>query len=200
MIRQTIVSIFDNIAPMLLIFSVIIVSLRLCYLTETKEKFIFYKEMFSLLFCLYIMILFYVVTFQDVSWSTSNFVPFKEMFRYSFGSPLFYRNVIGNMIMFLPYGFFLSQFIKIHKVGKILFLSFIASTSIEITQLLIGRVFDVDDIILNILGGILGFYLYRFVTFINNKLPNSLKTEFFYNIIMLIFIVILFLGFYFIEV
>ena len=80
-------------------------------LNEKKERFVYYKEAFGLLFCLYIMILFYVVTFQDVSWSTSNFIPFKEMFRYSIGSPLFYRNVIGNMLMFLPYGFFLSKFI-----------------------------------------------------------------------------------------
>ena len=194
MIRQTVISIFDNIWPMLLIFSVIIISIRLCYLNEKKERFVFYKEAFGLLFCLYIMILFYVVTFQDVSWSTSNFIPFKEMFRYSIGSPLFYRNVIGNMLMFLPYGFFLSKFISIHKVQRIVFLSFIASTSIEITQLLIGRVFDVDDILLNILGGVVGFFLYRFVLFVKENLPNALKKETFYNIIMVIFI--LGLGFF----
>ena len=145
----------------------------------------------GLLFCLYVMVLFYVVSFQDVSWSTSNFIPFKEMFRYSLGSPLFFRNVIGNLLMFLPYGFFISKFIQINKTRKIIFLSFIASTSIETTQLLIGRVFDVDDILLNILGGIIGFLIYHFMYFINNKLPNSLKTEIFYNIIMLIFIIVI---------
>ena len=32
-----------------------------------------------------------VVTFQDVSWSTSNFTPFKEIFRYEIGDRLFYK-------------------------------------------------------------------------------------------------------------
>ena len=196
MIRQTIYYIFDSIWPMLLIFSVVIISIRLCYLIETKEKFVFYKEMMGLLFCLYIMILFYVVTFQDVSWSSSNYIPFKEMFRYSLGSRLFYRNVIGNMLMFIPYGYFISKFLKIHKLRIILFLSFIASLSIEVTQLLIGRVFDVDDIFLNVFGGIIGYFIYRLLILFNDKLPNSLKTELFYNIIMLIFIIMMVLMCY----
>ena len=30
-------------------------------------------------------------------------IPFKEMFRYNIGSRLFVKNVLGNMLMFLPY-------------------------------------------------------------------------------------------------
>ena len=116
MIRETLISIFEDIWPMLLIFSVVLVSIRLTYLYVNKEKIVIYKELLSLFFILYILCLFHVVTFQDVSWSTSNFIPFKEMFRYQIGSRLFFKNVIGNMIMFFPYGFFISQYIKIKKV------------------------------------------------------------------------------------
>ena len=179
---------------MILVFTSLILSIRIYYLKEKGEKFIFYKEMEILLFNIYTMILFYIVTFQDVSWSTSNFIPFKEMFRYEIGSILFFKNVIGNMLMFIPYGYFISKFLNIKNIKKILFLSFIASTSIEITQILIGRVFDVDDIILNILGGLIGYFLYETLKKINDNLPNTLKREKFYNIIVLILLMIFIWG------
>ena len=45
-------------------------------------------------------------------------------------------------------------------IGAALFLVLFASLSIELTQLFIGRVFDVDDILLNVLGGIIGYLFY----------------------------------------
>lgn len=42
-------------------------------------------------------------------------------------------------------------------------LVFFASVTVETTQLLIGRVFDIDDIILNIIGGIVGYGIYRLI-------------------------------------
>lgn len=196
MLRETIVTIFSDIWPMLLIFSVVLISIRVSYLYIHKKEFVVYRELLSLLFILYILCLFHVVTFQDVSWSTSNFIPFKEIFRYQIGSRLFFKNVIGNMLMFLPYGFFITQFIKTKNIKLISFLVFIASFTIEITQLAIGRVFDIDDILLNILGGLLGYLLYRITDIIREKLPKFLKNELFYNIIFIIIIMIclLYLG------
>ena len=45
--------------------------------------------------------------------------------------------------------------------------------------------FDIDDIILNFVGGILGFYVYHLLDKINHKLPNILKKPIIYNIIMI---------------
>lgn len=196
MLRETIIEIFSDIWPMLLIFSVVLVSIRVSYLCVNKKDFLIYRELLSLFFILYILCLFHVVTFQDVSWSTSNFMPFKEMFRYQIGSRLFFKNVIGNMIMFLPYGFFIAEFLKTKKIKLIVFLIFIASFTIEITQLTIGRVFDIDDIILNIIGGVFGFLLYRLANIIREKLPKFLKNEWFYNIIFILLIIVclLYLG------
>ena len=42
-------------------------------------------------------------------------------------------------------------------------MTLIVSIIIELIQLKIGRAFDVDDIILNIAGGLLGYFLYRIV-------------------------------------
>ena len=190
MFRNSILEIFSQTWPMILICTVIIVSMRIIYIIKNKKEFIFYKEMMMLLFIIYVMCMFYVVTFQDVSWSSSNYIPFKEMFRYEFGSRLFFKNVIGNMIMFLPYGFFASYFLKIDKKRMILILSIITSFTIEFTQLKIGRVFDIDDILLNVLGGLIGYFLYIFLTKVQDRLPKFLKKPIFYNIMVLAILVI----------
>ena len=108
MFDVTIKNILANIWPMILIITVILSSLRIAYLFKNKEKFVLYQEILKLGFVIYVISLFYVVTFQDVSWSTSNFVPFKEMFRYKLFSNMFFKNVVGNLIMFMPFGYFTS--------------------------------------------------------------------------------------------
>ncbi|NLM62902.1 MAG: hypothetical protein GX190_01125 [Mollicutes bacterium] len=188
--KAAIINLFREVWPMILIFCVVSVSLRLVYLVKSQTKFVLYKELFYLAFLIYIMLLFHIVTFQDVGWSTSNFIPFKEIFRYDFGSRLFFKNVIGNMIMFMPYGFFVSYFIKLKKSYLILFLSLIVSITIETTQLAIGRVFDIDDILLNVLGGMIGFYIYLVFVKIVDILPSFLKKAYIYNIILLLIIII----------
>ena len=194
MLDLTIYNILKNIWPMMFIFTVILSSIRIVYLFKNHEPFILYKELMTLGFVIYVMCLFHVVTFQDVSWSSSNFIPFKEMFRYRAFSTMFYRNVAGNLLMFLPYGLFISYFLKLDKKRTIFLLSFIVSCTIETTQLLIGRVFDVDDIILNVLGGILGYYLYRLVHLVKDHLPKFLKNQIFYNVVA-ITIVLFILGY-----
>lgn len=173
---------------MILICCVILVSMRLVYLYKNKQSLILYKELASLIFIVYVMCLFYVVTFQDVSWSTSNFTIFKEIFRYEFGSKMFFRNVVGNMIMFIPYGFFISYFLKFKKAYPVLAMTFLTSFTIEITQLLIGRVFDIDDIILNLLGGLVGYTIYYLGVKFGKHLPDWLKRPVFYSIIILVII------------
>lgn len=189
MFKNSIVSIFEEVWPMLLICSIIAVQLRAVYLYKNKKPLILYKELLYLISIIYIMCLFYVVTFQDVSWSTSNFTLFKEMFRYEFGTKLFFHNVIGNMLMFIPFGFLISYFLKLEKPYSIIILSFITSVTIEVTQLLIGRVFDIDDIISNVIGGFIGFLLFYILGKIEKHLPNWLKKGWIYSIIMVILIV-----------
>ena len=184
--ETTLRNIIYNIWPMILIVTVILVSLRIAKYNQTKEKIVLYEELLKYSFVIYIISLFYVVTFQDVSWSSSNFIPFKEMFRYRIFSKLFFKNVVGNMLMFLPYGFFVSYFLKLNKSKIIFILSFIVSLTIETTQLIIGRVFDVDDIMLNIVGGLLGYFIYRVLHHMKDKLPPLLKNNYFYNMNILI--------------
>ncbi|MBD9085075.1 VanZ family protein [bacterium] len=184
----TVKNILANTWPMILIITIILSSLRIAYIVKYKEKFKFYEEMLKLGFIIYIMSLFYVVTFQDVSWSTSNFIPFKEVFRYQLFSERFFRNVVGNLIMFMPYGFFVSYFLKLDQKRQIFLMSLLVSVTIEVTQLIIGRVFDVDDIMLNVCGGMLGYFVYRLIHKFKSKLPNFFKNDIFYNIVVTLLI------------
>ena len=184
---KTIQSVIDIAWPMVLISIVILVSLRVTYLIKTGKHLYLYKELLMLSFIIYILCLFQVVTFQDdVSWSTNNFIPFKEIFRYKIGSRLFLKNILGNMLLFLPFGFFTSHYIKIEKPSTIFVLTFIASVSIESVQMTIGRVFDVDDIILNMCGGFIGYYIYAFMKKVGDKLPKFMKSEVFLNIVSIV--------------
>lgn len=176
--------------PMVIISCIIIISLRISYLIKNKERFVLYKELLMLGFIIYSMCLFQIVTFQDeVSWSTNNFIPFREILRYNIGSRLFIKNVLGNMLLFLPFGFFTSYLLDNKRPLLTVVLTLIASLSIEVVQLMIGRVFDVDDIILNMLGGTIGFCVYHIIDLFGGKFPKILKNEWFLNILSILLLV-----------
>lgn len=180
--------------PMIVISVLVVSSIRLTDIIKNKKQFILYKELTNLFFIVYILCLFQVVTFQDpFGFGSNNFVPFKEISRYSFGSRLFIKNVIGNLVMFIPYGIFVSLYTKMNKkLGAFLLIAF-ASVSIETTQLLIGRVFDIDDIMLNIIGGMIGFFIYSFIRKVGQVLPDKFKNDWILNIAMIIVLVFCFL-------
>ena len=94
-IRTMITGVLPDVWPVIIIITVIACSLRIAYLIKYKKRFCFYKELFSLIFILYVMCLFEVVTLQDNNYGLSNIIPFKEIFRYSIGSRLFVKNIIG---------------------------------------------------------------------------------------------------------
>ncbi|MEG0408734.1 MAG: VanZ family protein [Bacilli bacterium] len=190
MLREQILEVILNTWPMILICMVIIITLRITYFIKNKTKPIIYKELLSAAFIIYVLCLFYVVTFQDVNYANSNFIPFKEMFRYDFGTRLFIKNIIGNIVLFIPYGFFIGYYLKLEKFKLSFLLTLIVSITIETTQLAIGRVFDIDDILLNVIGGLLGTYVYTVLSKIKGVLPASLQKSWFYNIIILLISVI----------
>jgi len=176
--------------PMIVISVVVLISLRLTDLIKNKKRFILYKELLSLCFIIYILCLFQVVTFQDtVNWSSNNFIPFREIMRYHVGSRLFLKNVLGNMLLFLPFGFFTSYYLETKKPYIPFFLTMIASVSIECVQLAIGRVFDIDDIILNIAGGLLGYVLYDLLEKIGSSVPKVFHAEWFLNILSILLLI-----------
>ena len=65
-------------------------------------------------------------------------------------------------------------------------ISLITTISIELVQLVIGRVFDIDDIILNLFGGFLGALIFTLLDKLKDKLPDILNKEWFMNMIMIL--------------
>lgn len=162
--------------PMIALTCVVLISLRVAYLIRNKKKLIFHQDLTMLMFIVYILCLFQIVTTQDVSGEHGiNITLFKELTRYELGSRLFYRNVIGNIALFIPFGFFTSFYLKLEKKRFVIFLTMLVSLVIEFIQLNIGRAFDVDDIILNVVGGFLGYLIYRILDKIFGDLDGNVK-------------------------
>lgn len=180
--------------PMLVIFLVVIIAIRISYIKINHERFVFYKEFLNLIFVVYALLLFELLTSTELNKSGGlNLVPFVEIFRYPVGSYNFYINVVGNIVIFIPFGYFVSSYVKANKVSHILFISILTSLTVEIVQLQIGRSFDIDDILLNVTGSIIGFLLFIGLTAIKKHLPRFFQSDIFYNILCIIlFIIILF--------
>lgn len=178
--------------PMITLFSIVLIMIRIIYLKIHQKPFVLYRELISLCFVIYSLLLFELVTSTDFNSYSHNFTPFKEMFRYDLTSKLFYRNVIGNIILFFPFGYFISYYCKINKFYYNLFVVSVTSVAIEIIQSVIGRSFDIDDIILNILGGYLGYVLYVLSSKVLKLYSVKIKNNILINAILITVILILF--------
>ena len=99
-----------------------------------------------------------------------NLIPFFEIQRFVvhydvLGWKAVVLNIVGNVVAFMPFGFFLPVFAtRCRTIWNTLLYSFELSVLVELIQLItkVGS-FDVDDIILNTLGGILGYIVYKIV-------------------------------------
>ncbi len=178
-----------NTWPMLTLFIVILTVVRLSNVIINKEKFVFYQDFYRLLGILYILLLYYLLLTTEGASRGVNFIPFTEMTRYSFGSKSFFYNVIGNIALFIPFGFFVTGTVKAKKLSEITIITIIISLTAELIQYRIGRAFDVDDIILNTTGSILGFAIYSGISGIASKLPKFLQNNIFYNILAVLVLI-----------
>ena len=69
--------------------------------------------------------------------------------------------LLGNIVMFLPFGFFPALLFRGFDRRRALLTGLCITGFIEVTQLFVGRTFDIDDLMLNTLGVLLGFCLQR---------------------------------------
>lgn len=68
---------------------------------------------------------------------------------------------IANILMFLPLGFiFPIAFAKMRKLWSTIICMMLFSFLIEFIQYFVGRSADIDDLMLNTLGGILGYLVF----------------------------------------
>ena len=110
--------------------------------------------------------------------NSSNFVPLKTINMYIWALesgtmskviPIY--NLVGNLLLFLPMGIYLPLLFKglgrfMKYIGMILFVL----TCVESIQIIsrLGR-FDVDDLLLNTAGAVVGFMMYQLVKSVYKK-------------------------------
>jgi glycopeptide antibiotics resistance protein len=98
---------------------------------------------------------------------SSNFIPFKQIssdVRSLHNLGLFQlNNFTGNIYIFIPFGIFVPLLYGEKNVSleKVFFLSFLLSLMLESSQAILSiGTFDVDDLLLNSSGGMIGFGIY----------------------------------------
>ncbi len=112
----------------------------------------------------------YEVNIIPVKYSVNTFLTLNNIDRFEVYN--FYLNLFGNILLFIPFGIILLTVFKVDKLKWIILLTIILSTSIEILQYLfqVGLA-DIDDVILNLMGAVLGFFLYKKIVQIKFALP-----------------------------
>lgn len=142
-----------------------------------------------LFFIIYMALLVYFLLLSDgfgriegYSQYRYNLVPFQEIIRFvkyreyiDFTSVVI--NLLGNVVAFMPFGALIRWVLDrktrwYQAVGY----TFLFSLCVELLQL-VARVgvFDVDDLLLNTLGGLLGFFVYYLLLLINRRSERNDK-------------------------
>ena len=159
----------------------------------------FLRKHVRLLFFLYLVVLIKVIIFKypleqlqaiAATWrkevileglDTANFTLFKTIrmyidYSYKLNS---FENLVGNIVAFVPFGFLLPYVIKREKCFFImLFQSFFLVVGIEVFQLFSAfGAFDVDDILLNCFGAVLGYLAYKAYEALNKRFESKQKKK-----------------------
>lgn len=129
-----------------------------------------YRILGKILFVLYIIFVFYFLLISEVYGRSSemqeyryNLVLFKEIkrfwnYREQLGTFATVTNLLGNVLVFLPFGFFMPMASKYRSFLNTSFYSLALSLIVEMSQLFMKvGCFDVDDLLLNTIGGMMGY-------------------------------------------
>ena len=140
----------------------------------------------------YVILLLSILIFKYVSpvelfsvnrpiYRSVNILPFQSIKSYLFGiadvsRTVTFNNVLGNVGLFIPLGIYLQLLKRDKRMFISIFFVLLVSLSVEIIQFIFGiGATDIDDILLNCLGGIIGISCHRFLlVFIkdDNKIRN----------------------------
>ncbi len=142
----------------------------------------------KILFVLYIVFIIYFLIFSDWYGRTGemqeyryNLVLFREIRRFwnyrdQIGLFAMFTNLFGNVIIFMPFGFFMPMASRYSSCFSAVFYSFGLSLCVETFQLLtrVGS-FDVDDLLLNTVGGLAGYVIFAVCAVIRSRYVNKEK-------------------------
>ncbi|WML44558.1 VanZ family protein [Neobacillus sp. PS3-40] len=189
-----------------IVVRVIILALK----QKHKKSLVWFKELIRLLFVLYILMVISVTLFpldigvphEKFTYRFLNFIPLISIVgdvnqvgtAYSgdslFMIKLIVKNVGGNILMLMPLGFFMPiLWGKFERLENTIMIGFLVSLSVECLQfleLLLGlgmtRTVDIDDVICNVLGTFLGYFIYKLIiTLLGKRKKASKLTSYLYS-------------------
>lgn len=106
-----------------------------------------------------------------------NLVPFHTLSIYlaNLGSWFWMRNLLGNLALLLPLGLLGPVAIPaLDRWWRVAILALLVSTAIELTQLLVpDRSADIDDVIVNVLGALLGYVILSLARLVMRENPQK---------------------------
>ena len=132
-----------------------------------------YQRLGTVLIVIYIGFVFYFLLISEIYGRTGemqnyhyNLVLFKEIkrfwnYRNQLGIFSAFSNLAGNILIFIPFGFFMPVACIHRNIFATTIEAFMLSLAIEVIQLItkVGC-FDVDDLLLNTLGGVIGYIIF----------------------------------------
>ncbi|MFP3377149.1 VanZ family protein [Bacillus sp. SIMBA_069] len=164
---------------------------------KSKKGVNWWKELISFLFVIYIGMVVAITLFPiPIGFPTGienirlsiNIIPFASIIKdigkigiaydgdVLFMIGLIVRNVGGNILLLMPLGF-LAPIIwdKFKKIKNTILLGLAISISIELLQLIESlfsswiRITDIDDVIFNVIGSIVGYFIYKITLMLASK-------------------------------
>lgn len=131
-----------------------------------------FRVLGKILFVLYIAFLLYFLIFSEWYGRTGemreyryNLVLFQEIKRFWVYKEqlgwISFANLFGNVLIFIPFGFFMPMASRYRSFFLTILYSFGLSFLVEAFQLVtkVGS-FDVDDLLLNTIGGVIGYIVF----------------------------------------
>lgn len=129
------------------------------------------------IYTIWILYLLYFASFRNsetILFEIKN-IPFQTIDQYStqvikYNKIAVFKNILGNIILFIPYGFLGMLYPKLNQF-KWLFLTFFLTINlVEFSQYYFRRGYaDIDDVILNTSGAVIGFFIYKKWFFIKGR-------------------------------
>lgn len=92
--------------------------------------------------------------------------PFEEIARALRGGPWVFFMMLANIGIFIPVGFFSALLWRAPRWWKSALAGLGSSCAIEFVQFFIGRITDIDDVMLNTAGALAGFWLFCLLKFL----------------------------------
>lgn len=183
---NSVINQFIQVIPITLLVGLLYIIFRFLKLKKKNSDINYKKEILYLIFICYIVGLFNLVLVPRNFWNTIwynifynyNENPFEGIFDFSYNFiPTIYKIIIGeyalgswaktmmvgNLLMFIPMGILLSLCLKNINRKNMFKYAILIPFTIEVIQLVVGRSFDIDDLVMNFLGIVIGYYIVELV-------------------------------------